>query len=140
MYKMATVNAVLDVIGSRNSLVKNILTATAITKLAICCLFFILLVDNHVSMAVKKIMVLRVRSKSWLSALLVACLVVVFASAGNQGNYNYDDDDGAAGTDDLANDDAYGGNDETYNGFFGNNGDYIKYWTDYALLPKRCIV
>jgi hypothetical protein len=102
----------------------------------------VLLVDIHVSIAVKTIMVLRVRSKSWLSALLVACLVV-FASAGNQGNYNYDDDDGAAGTDDLANDDAYGGNDDgaqTYNGIFGNSGDYIKYWTDYALLPKRCIV
>ena len=48
------------------------------------------------------------------------------------------DDDYAAQADDamqnyyydnLNDDDAYGAGD-----------DYIKYWTDYALLPKRCIV
>ena len=29
---------------------------------------------------------------------------------------------------------------ENYNNQFEGDGDYIKYWTDYAIFPKRCIV
>jgi len=41
--------------------------------------------------------------------------------------------------DDAVNDDqvaAY----ENYNNEYQGDGDYIKYWTEYAIFPKRCIV
>ena len=66
----------------------------------------------------------------WL--MVLGCLFAVlptFVQSEDNANYYgddgngddavvYDDDDGAV----------YGGD------------DYIKYWTDYAILPKRCIV
>ena len=67
------------------------------------------------------------------------CLVVLLSLASaEQGNY-----DDAYAVDDNANDD---GNDYYYastnqdSTMFSAGDDYIKYWTDYALLPKRCIV
>ena len=83
---------------------------------------------------------------------LLAAFTVLSASARAEdyaNGYEYGNDDQAAA-------EAYYGNDdqvqayqqEKYaNGFDVNNNaeltqgdDYIKYWTDYALLPKRCIV
>jgi hypothetical protein len=29
---------------------------------------------------------------------------------------------------------------QSYNNNYANDDGYIKYWTEYALLPKRCIV
>jgi len=59
-------------------------------------------------------------------------------NANNNNNNNAADDDGnaAAGNDDGM---------QSYNYAYQNDGqssgdDYIKYWTEYAILPKRCIV
>ena len=30
--------------------------------------------------------------------------------------------------------------DDQYNAGTSDGSDYIKYWTEYAILPKRCIV
>jgi len=49
----------------------------------------------------------------WRSLLLLACLVAATHA------------------------EDYDGND--YNAYYEGD-DYIKYWTDYAILPKRCIV
>jgi hypothetical protein len=43
----------------------------------------------------------------------------------------------------YANDDANNADDDgmqSYNNNYANDDDSIKYWTEYALLPKRCIV
>jgi hypothetical protein len=59
---------------------------------------------------------------------------------GGGGDDYYNDDGGQA--DEAAVDGYYNDNSNSYE----NNGsgyqqgsDYIKYWTDYAILPKRCI-
>jgi hypothetical protein len=59
----------------------------------------------------------------WL--LVLACLASLPTSFGDDYNYNDGDDNQGSNVDDAAQ--QYG-------------DDYIKYWTDYALLPKRCIV
>jgi len=76
-----------------------------------------------------------------LLCLLALSLESSLVSA-DDGYYNDDAaaaDDGAAAGDDGAV--AYGddGADSRYDGY-GAGDDYIKYWTDYAILPKRCIV
>ena len=53
---------------------------------------------------------------------------------GNQG------DDGGNGGNDDAMSQYLNGNDQYSSYGFGAGDDYIKYWTEYALLPKRCIV
>jgi hypothetical protein len=74
-----------------------------------------------------------------------------YAANGDDGAYQQDDayaangDDGAQQQDDVvADDDAadqyYYANLNQDNGYFSAGDDYIKYWTDYAILPKRCIV
>ncbi len=80
--------------------------------------------------------------------------------AADQGYYNNGDDanqmangdDGyVANADDAAQQDDAVGNDDAAQSYYYNNvnqdsgmfsaGDnYIKYWTDYAILPMRCIV
>ena len=59
---------------------------------------------------------------------LTAAAVFRIASAGN-------DDDGVA-DEAYYHEDGYDGNTK----FYYNEGEYIQYWTDYAILPKRCIV
>jgi hypothetical protein len=44
--------------------------------------------------------------------------------ANNGDDANYGDDDGM----------------QSYNNNYANDDDSITYWTEYALLPKRCIV
>jgi hypothetical protein len=44
-----------------------------------------------------------------------------------------------AANDDAAAQDYYNDNIQN-NGDYSQGDDYIKYWTDYAILPKRCIV
>jgi hypothetical protein len=65
---------------------------------------------------------------------VLGCLNVFIAA--DQGDYYTDDqyqenngDDAAADADDAAGDDAA-----------GDDSTGITYWTDYAVLPKRCIV
>jgi hypothetical protein len=52
--------------------------------------------------------------------------VVLLLAISRRGVYAEQNDDAAA-----ANDDAVAAQ---------QGDDYIKYWTDYAILPKRCIV
>ena len=52
------------------------------------------------------------------------------ANANDDGNANANGDDAVQRYQNNANDDA----------MFSAGDDYIKYWTDYAILPKRCIV
>ena len=67
-------------------------------------------------------------------------LALVSLATAEQGNY----DDGAQQDDGVGNDDGaqnyYYNNVQQSNGFFSAGNDYIKYWTDYAILPMRCIV
>lgn len=44
----------------------------------------------------------------------------------------------AVAGDDEVGEQVAGNSEESYNSFQGD--DYIKYWTEYALYPKRCIV
>jgi hypothetical protein len=92
------------------------------------------------------------RNVSLLLLLLLASLSTVSADQGNDDAYQAGDDaqaDDAQGDDaqgdDAQQDDAYqaDGDDAAYydDGSGFSAGDtYIKYWTDYAVLPKRCIV
>jgi hypothetical protein len=61
--------------------------------------------------------------------------------SGEQAYYNNGDGagDDAVGDDDAANR-YYYANLNQEKGFFSAGNDYIKYWTDYAILPKACIV
>lgn len=100
------------------------------------------------------------RRLSQLCLLALASLVVAdqayYENAYNNSSYAYDDDqaddgyaangddayqqqDDAAGDDDAAQQ-YYYANLNQDNGSFSAGDDYIKYWTDYAILPKRCIV
>ena len=65
--------------------------------------------------------------------LLAACQRVVVSEQAA------DDDGAAAAGDDAAAQEYYYDNIQN-NGDFSQGDDYIKYWTDYAILPKRCIV
>lgn len=86
-------------------------------------------------------------------------LALASFAAADQGYYNDDaytynagDDGYVANADDAAyqQDDAVGDDDgaQQYyyanlnqdNGYYSAGDDYIKYWTDYAILPQRCIV
>lgn len=61
---------------------------------------------------------MMLRSSLWLSILLLLCVSLVRSEE--------------AAADDVYNN--YGNDD------YVNSDDYIKYWTEYAILPKRCIV
>lgn len=90
-------------------------------------------------------------SKMIIRRLFLLALASVVAA--DQGYY-YADDGYVANADDGANreDDAVGDDDAAQqyyyanlnqsktNGYFSAGDNYIKYWTDYAILPKRCIV
>lgn len=79
------------------------------------------------------------------------CLLALASMVSAEQAYN-NGDDGYANADDAAqqqddanaNDDAaqnyYYNNVNQNNGMFSAGDDYIKYWTDYAILPMRCIV
>ena len=95
---------------------------------------------------------MKLRRRDLQTTLLALVCLLSIASA-DQGNYNYNnyyyaddggnDDGNGAGNDDAVGDDAaaqqYYYSNLNDDGTFGND-DYIKYWTDYAILPKRCIV
>lgn len=82
---------------------------------------------------------------SFLSFLLLALLSILVKAEQQQANddYNNYNADDAAAADDGNNDDA----EQTYyydniysNADYSAGDDTITYWTDYAILPKRCIV
>ena len=76
--------------------------------------------------------------------LQLCLLALVSLATAEQGNYAYGDDAAQQQDDGVANDDGaqnyYYNNVQQSNGFFSAGNDYIKYWTDYAILPMRCIV
>ena len=51
---------------------------------------------------------------------------------------NYGDDNVNDGGNNNGNDDAVQGYNDNYG--YNQNDDAIQYWTNYAILPKRCIV
>ena len=65
------------------------------------------------------------------------CLVALGALVAGEQYYN--DADEAVGDDDAANR-YYYANLNQDQGYFSAGDEYIKYWTDYAILPKACIV
>jgi hypothetical protein len=77
--------------------------------------------------------------------LVLVCLASLPTSFGDGYDYNDGDDNQGANGDDADN---QGGNGDDAAQQYSNvddaaqqyGDDYIKYWTDYALLPKRCIV
>jgi hypothetical protein len=68
--------------------------------------------------------------RSLSAALLLGCLSSL-PTAVRSGNY---DDAYNAAADD------YTAAVDDYTSAYQNNDDYIKYWTSYAVLPKRCMV
>lgn len=92
-------------------------------------------------------MILRRNILFFLSILLLGTPFIILAEQQDDG---YDDDGGAQGNDDDAaaennnNDDAaqayYYDNVESDGDYSQGDDDSITYWTDYAILPKRCIV
>jgi len=92
-------------------------------------------------------MILRRSILFFLSILLLGTPFIILAEQQDDG---YDDDGGAQGNDDDAaaennnNDDAaqayYYDNVESDGDYSQGDDDSITYWTDYAILPKRCIV
>jgi hypothetical protein len=89
------------------------------------------------------------RNVSLLLLLLLASLSTVSADQDYDDAYQAGDDaaegDDAQG-DDAQGDDAQQANDDDASQYYDDGSgfsagdDYIKYWTDYAILPKRCIV
>ncbi|KAL3922569.1 MAG: hypothetical protein SGILL_002134 [Bacillariaceae sp.] len=81
-----------------------------------------------------------------LKRFFVLLLLASFQRVALSDQAAYDDDAANA----AANDDAANANDDAQqeyyydnlqnNGDYSQGDDYIKYWTDYAMLPKRCIV
>jgi hypothetical protein len=89
------------------------------------------------------------RNVSLLLLLVLASLSIVSADQDYDDAYQAGDDaqgDDAQGDDaqgdDAQGDDAQGDDAQQYDdgSGFSAGDDYIKYWTDYAILPKRCIV
>jgi hypothetical protein len=70
-------------------------------------------------------MLSKCSSRRWL------VLVFLLLAVTRRGVYAEQNDDAA-----VANDDAEAQGDDAA----AQADDYIKYWTDYAILPKRCIV
>lgn len=74
--------------------------------------------------------------KNLLQIVLLSLISVVTAEEGyyndDANQYNYNGDDAA--------DKYYYANMHQDDNSFSAGDDYIKYWTEYAILPKRCIV
>lgn len=75
------------------------------------------------------------------------CFLLLLASISaeqayyNDDNYNnYQGDDGNAADENDAAQKYYYANTHQDDAYFSAGDDYVKYWTEYALLPKRCIV
>ena len=75
--------------------------------------------------------------RNFVSLSVTLLAIAVSRSVAEQQAYN---DDQAAADDDANN--AYSNyyDSSQYNGAFSAGDDTITYWTDYAILPKRCIV
>lgn len=72
--------------------------------------------------------------------MLLAASLLSLPTLAEQDDGNDDYAQGDDGDDDAAQAYYYNnGNDDNDDGFSAGD-DYIKYWTDYAILPKRCIV
>jgi hypothetical protein len=75
--------------------------------------------------------------------VLRLCLLALVSLA-TTAEQAYGDDAAQQQDDAVGNDDGaqnyYYNNVQQSNGFFSAGSDYIKYWTDYAILPMRCIV
>jgi hypothetical protein len=71
---------------------------------------------------------------------LLGCLNVFVAA--DQGNYNADDQYQENNEDEEAEegDDAAAAGDDAAAAAYGDDSTGITYWTDYAIVPKRCIV
>jgi hypothetical protein len=69
-------------------------------------------------------------------AFFLSLLLSLSKTLGEDGYYDnaYADDD--ANNADATDDDGM----QSYNDNYANDDGSIKYWTEYALLPKRCIV
>ena len=67
-----------------------------------------------------------------LSRSLITLILCLILRVGRGEEEGYNDDDQYNQQQQGDN----GGNMDNY----GYGDDYIKYWTDYAILPKRCIV
>ena len=75
--------------------------------------------------------------RSFVFSLCIAGAAVL----AEQADYNYGDDYNDGGDDDAAAAaQAYYYDNLENNGDFSAGDDTITYWTDYAILPKRCIV
>jgi len=79
--------------------------------------------------------------------LIVGVLFRVGRGEDQYNNWNYDNyDNGGGGNDDdgMQAYNNYNYQNDGQNGYEGGQyqqgDDYIQYWTDYAILPKRCIV
>jgi len=79
-----------------------------------------------------------------LSLILAACGLISFLSCSRAEEAGYDDlyngDDGNAYNNRGGNDDDDGMQSYNKQYSYQKGDDYIKYWTEYAILPKRCIV
>lgn len=80
-----------------------------------------------------------------LLSLTAACVFRIIESADEEQQQAagdddfYNDDDAAVADAAYAQDD---GNveDQDYDFYYEEGVDYIQYWTDYAIYPKRCVV
>jgi hypothetical protein len=91
--------------------------------------------------SVSKMSTLRNISLLLLLAVSLVSLPAVSAEENWDDGYQEAQADDAAGDDDAAEEYYYDNvNYDNDNSEYGAGDDYIKYWTDYAILPKRCIV
>jgi hypothetical protein len=85
-----------------------------------------ILLNFHSFFHNQTIMLSKCSSRRWL------VFVFLLLAVARRGTYAEQNDDAA-----VANDDAEAQGDDAA---VQEGDDYIKYWTDYAILPKRCIV
>lgn len=77
-----------------------------------------------------------------LLSLTASCVFRITEAADDQGAGDddfYNDDDAAVADEAYDQDDRAAG-DQNYDFYYEEGVDYIQYWTDYAIYPKRCIV
>ena len=75
-----------------------------------------------------------------LATLLLGGSIVVAEEADDYNDYDAQDDGNAAAANNDDAEQAYYYDNIYSNSDFSAGDDTITYWTDYAILPKRCIV